>query len=310
MPIITISTDDVKETVEPAQVTSSKDAPTPSTDEDTNQSASALQETDETAKDSETLETDEAEEGESEEDNEEEKPKKKSGFQKRIDKLSKAKAAAEQEREYWRQEALKNSPQQTEKESVETRITNDGEPNADDFDDHIDYVKAVARYEYNQAKLKDETDRKQNELKSKHENKLNEHSKRVMAFAETVDDFEDVVEDIGQDYLFSPALSELILESDIGPQVLYSLGKDMKELERINSLSPLAAAREFGKLEARLSKTSEETPKEKQTKPTTKAPAPLKTVGTKSSGMKKSLEDMTQKEYERERERQIASRYS
>jgi hypothetical protein len=76
---------------------------------------------------------------------------------------------------------------------------------------------------------------------------------------------------------------------------MYELASDLKEFKRINSLPPLAIAREIGKLELKLSKPSEE---KQEIKKTTNAPKPLTPVGSKSAPVKKSPDEMSQKEYE------------
>jgi hypothetical protein len=107
----------------------------------------------------------------------------------------------------------------------------------------------------------------------------------------------EFIEEYG-DINFSPALEESILHSEVGPAVVYELAKNKKELDRINSLPPLAAAREFGKLEAKLLAKSE-SPKE-EIKKQTKAPKPIEPVGGKSGGaIRRSVydENLPFKEY-------------
>jgi hypothetical protein len=83
---------------------------------------------------------------------------------------------------------------------------------------------------------------------------------------------------------------------------MYELAKNRKEYERINSLNALAMAREIGKIEAKLSR-SKTTEAQEEIKKITKAPAPLKPVGSKSSGISnKSPDEMDFHEYKKWRE--------
>ena len=66
---------------------------------------------------------------------------------------------------------------------------------------------------------------------------------------------------------------ETIGDSDFGPHVVYHLAKHPETVRRINELSPLAAAREIGRIEASLS-----TPAAPREKPASKAPAPITPV--------------------------------
>ena len=88
-------------------------------------------------------------------------------------------------------------------------------------------------------------------------------------FAETVEDYRDVV--FNESLPITPAMAEVIQESDDGPALAYHLGKNPDLAARIAALPPIAAAREMGRLEARLSAE-----KEKAKAPVvSKAPPPV-----------------------------------
>jgi hypothetical protein len=101
------------------------------------------------------------------------------------------------------------------------------------------------------------------------------------AFAKDHPDFAERV--YGPDLHFTDAVSELLTESDLGPQLAYHLAQNPDELSRIARLPPAAAGREIGKLEVKLT-PAEAPPKEEtdadetaraQAPPaTTKAPPP------------------------------------
>ena len=71
-------------------------------------------------------------------------------------------------------------------------------------------------------------------------------------------------------------MAQTIQSSDIGPDLIYHLGSNPKEAERISRLSPLLQAREIGKIEARL---AADPPARK----TTSAPAPIAPVTARST---------------------------
>ncbi len=68
----------------------------------------------------------------------------------------------------------------------------------------------------------------------------------------------------------SPAMADAIMDSDKGHEIAYHLGKNPAEAARIAKLSPVAAIREIGKLEDKLSKLPPKT--------ITNAPPPIKPV--------------------------------
>jgi len=86
------------------------------------------------------------------------------------------------------------------------------------------------------------------------------------------------------------------------------LAKDKAEFDRINSLNPIAAAKEFGKIESKISANSSEE-KKPEPKKITKAPQPIVPVGSKGGSASKSIDDpnISQKEYERLRREQMRS---
>ena len=72
-------------------------------------------------------------------------------------------------------------------------------------------------------------------------------------------------------------MAQTIQSSDIGPELAYHLGTNPKEAERISRLTPLAQAREIGRLEAKLIA-------EPVTKKVSSAPAPIAPVVPRSIG--------------------------
>ena len=89
------------------------------------------------------------------------------------------------------------------------------------------------------------------------------------------DDFEQVA--YNPKLPITETMAQTIQASDIGPDVIYHLGSNPKEAERIARLSPLLQAREIGKIEARLASSP-------PAKKTTNAPAPIAPVTARTSG--------------------------
>jgi hypothetical protein len=206
---------------------------------------------------------------ESEETQEEVKPKKKGGYQKKLERAS----LALSEREQRIQELEAKLAEQTAK-----AVSLPKEPNIADFESQSEYTKAVAKWtlatERAEAKAQEEKLEQQKEAR----NLQSAYNTKLQEFVKTAPDFEDAMDEI-EHVKINDALGKAIITSDMAPAVMYELAKNPKELERINALPPLAAAREIGKLELKLS-----TPKT-ETKTTTKAPAPIKTVNAKSGGI-------------------------
>lgn len=262
---------------------------------------------------SESLEASESDEDAGEpKETEQDKPKKKSGWQKRIDKLHSRITAASQEAEYWKKVALQKQedPSKSSKsdEPKATKAADVSKPNPDDFESHAEYVEAVADWKAEQKlRARDEAAEKA-KLQSEFEQTQKAHIQRVKSFAEKVEDFSDVLAEV-DDIRLSPTLEHELISSENGPELMYELAKDRKELERINALHPLKIARELGKVEARIAARSSEAQKP-EPKKLTQAPKPIAPVGGTKGAVGKSIDDpnISQREYEAIRRKQIAAR--
>jgi hypothetical protein len=118
------------------------------------------------------------------------------------------------------------------------------------------------------------------------------------------DDFEQVA--YNPKLPVTETMAQTIQASEIGPDVIYWLGSNPKEADRIARLSPLLQAREIGKIEARLATNP-------PAKKTTTAPAPIAPVTARAASAPaydttdpRSVKSMSTTEWiEQERLRQI-----
>jgi hypothetical protein len=118
------------------------------------------------------------------------------------------------------------------------------------------------------------------------------------------DDFEQVA--YNPKLPVTETMAQTIQASEIGPDVIYYLGSNPKEADRIARLNPLLQAREIGKIEAKLASNP-------PAKKTTTAPAPIAPVTARTSGSPaydttdpRSVKSMSTSEWiEQERLRQI-----
>lgn len=233
----------------------------------------------------------------------EQKPKKKqNGFKKRISKLT-------NERDYWRDVALRNQsqaqPQETQKPEPQVEAKPDlaTRPKAEDFENHDDYVIALSKWSYAEEKRNDERKSREQSAKTEWQSKIKAHNERVQKFAEEHDDFNQVVNSVRVP--MPVAIQQAIVESEASAQLMYSLSKDQKELQRICQLPLVSALKELGKLEAKLTPQAPNS----SVKKTTMAPKPVNPVRTKGSVVTKSLSDpdLPFKDFERMRNEQRKS---
>lgn len=270
-------------------------------------------ETEEAEEDGASEESDAGRESETEDQTEaKDKPKKKGGFQRRIDKLNAAKSAAQQEADYWKREALKYQGATEPKKEPQADVTKpasvEGKPSPDGYDTHAEYVEALTDWKTEQKFKEREQKAEKDRLIAEQASVAKSYTERAQAFAKEHPDFDEVIAD-ADGVPVSSTVRGLILESDNGPALAYELAKNPEELERISKLGPMATAREIGKIEARLAAQSSD-PKT-ETKKITKAPNPLAPVGAGGKGSTPKLitdPNLSQAEYERLRMEQIKKR--
>lgn len=225
------------------------------------------------------------------------------GFKKRVDKLNAR--LSEKDKEILRLQTElsgKQAADKTEplKQAAKAKSEND-EPSADDFTDHIAYVKALTRWEVGQTNKANETKSKEAQAVTEWRKTISDHETRVDAFEADHADFAEKMKSIG-DIPVNLAVQDAILRSENGPELMYALANHREEYERIAELPHLEAARELGKFEAKY--VSSDSPTETKTITTSKAPLPLKTVSAKSSGAQKSPDAMEYQEYKKWRQAQ------
>ena len=150
----------------------------------------------------------------------------------------------------------------------------DEKPQPSQFSDAFEYAEALAEYTADQriANMKrEEAEAKQAEERQK---VINQWSSKVEAAKANLPDFDDIV--ASSDVVVNDDIRDAILESDVGPQILYHLAENDEIAKKIAGLSPKQALREIGKLEARF----EVKPEAEKPAPIvrSKAPAPIQPI--------------------------------
>lgn len=280
------------------------------TEGENNSDNSGESEKDETKEASQAEDSNESDDEESEEDDEESeetregKPKKKSGFKKRIERFQRRLSEKDQEIEFLRRQMDKGGKTETpnpneKQDTIHAQHEND-KPKEEDFETLAEYTEALTDWKVDKALAARDAKARETETKSAYQKQVESFQSKCREFSQTQSDFADVLEDVG-DINVSVGLEQAIITSDIGPELIYELAQDRKEYERINNLSPIAAAKEIGRIEQRLANRKESSSQKTQTR-TTKAPAPPNPVGTQSrQTTSKKLTDpnLSQAEFEK-----------
>lgn len=151
----------------------------------------------------------------------------------------------------------------------------DKAPREEDFNgDWGKYIAATAAYEAAKAVKgtleQDKRSASETRVAELQSEVLADFEERKEEFKAKAKDFDDVVSSfVDKGGKFSDAVRDLVLDSDVGPQLTYHLAKNPAIANRLNSLPPLQAAKEIARIEDTLSKAPAKA---------TKAPAPLTDV--------------------------------
>lgn len=202
----------------------------------------------------------------SEEQKPEEKHKRAGGWQRKIDRLERENAALI---------AKLTAPPSGQPPAATAPAGGTAEDKA------AEYFRALARQELAAAKAEEQ----QMEAQAQFERRMREAQAAHP-------DFDEVI--LSADAPVSPALRQVILTSEHGPDIMYQLASNPAELARLSALPPLDAARAIGRLEAKLPSS---TPAPK-TKPSVRPPAPPTTVNGSPASTRR-LEDLPMSEYKR-----------
>lgn len=264
-----------------------------------------------------TVDHDSEEETESADESEkDDKPSKKGkgGFQRRIDKLNARIADKDREAQYWRDLALKNGKEAPAIEKSAEKVaalkeTDSTKPDPGSFDTHAEYVEALTDWKIDQKEKAKAVDQQKSKLLSERDALLKAHQERLKSFADKVADFGESIDNL-DDVPVSAEFQEIILSSENGPALLYELAKNKDEALRISKLPTIAAARELGKIEAKIVAAQAAAETKSEPKKTTSAPKPLDPVGKSTGAVAKSITDpeIPFSEYERIRREQIKRR--
>lgn len=150
----------------------------------------------------------------------------------------------------------------------------DTEPQPSQFSDAFEYAKALAEFSTEKALAERDRQVAQQREQEAQQKIIQSWAQKVQEAKADLPDFDDLV--ASSDVVVNNAVRDAILESDVGPQILYHLAENNDLAKRIASLSPNAALREIGRLEAKFDVKVDT----KQTAPVvrSKAPAPIQPI--------------------------------
>lgn len=220
-------------------------------------------------------------------DTPEQQPEEKKFSQAELDAMI-TKRLAKEQRKWEREQQSKQAPIKAPSQTLFS---------ADQFESPEAYAEALAVKKADELIVFREQQKQHTEL-------LEAYHDREEQARDKYDDFEQVA--YNPKLPITTVMADTIRASDVGPEVAYYLGTNVKETERIARLPPILQAKEIGRIEAKLADNP-------PVRRSTSAPAPITPVTARSSNNPsydttdpRSIKNMSTSEWiEAERARQM-----
>lgn len=220
-------------------------------------------------------------------------------------KLEKRFSELTKQREQLRKEA---EAERSKREELETRLkalesqaaprqeqSRDDKPKPDQFVDAFEYAEALADWSAENAVMRARQEDIEKKVQEERQKVISTWNTRLESTKSELPDYDEMV--ASSDVVVSDQVRDAILESEVGPRILYHLAENPEIAEKISKSSLITALREIGKLEARFEKNE---PKEVKTVAVkSKAPAPISPIkaGTSEQVVITDTDKMTYAQY-------------
>ncbi len=210
---------------------------------------------------------------------EERKPNPK--LEKRFSELTKQREQLRKEAE---SERARNIELETRLKALESQAapkeqSRDEKPKPDQFVDAFEYAEALADWSAENAVMRARQEDVEKKIQEERQKVLQTWNTRLESTKAELPDYDDML--TSSDVVVSNEVRDAILESDVGPRILYHLAENPKVAEKITKSSLIAALKEIGKLEARFEKN--EPSEVKTVAKKSNAPAPISPLKGTSS---------------------------
>ena len=157
----------------------------------------------------------------------------------------------------------------------------DVKPKPDDYKDAFEYAEALSEWSAEQALLRREQEVKQKEVEAQRQTVIKTWQQKLEATIAELPDYQEMV--ASSTVSVNDTIRDAILESDVGPRILYELASDDEMAEKLSTMTTASALKLIGKLEAKFEKTEEPAKAEKKTVAAkSKAPEPIRPLRSTS----------------------------
>jgi hypothetical protein len=147
-------------------------------------------------------------------------------------------------------------------------------PSPDDFKDAFEYAESLAQWSAEQALAKRDQEIKQKEVEAKRETVIQTWQQKLEATKAELPDYEVMV--ASSSVSVNDTVRDAIIESDVGPRILYELASNDELAEKLTNMTTASALKLIGKLEAQFEKTDAPVAEKKTVAAKSKAPEPIR----------------------------------
>lgn len=139
------------------------------------------------------------------------------------------------------------------------------EPKPEQFKDAFEYAKALAEWSADNALRKRDVEEAEKQSKAEQDRVVETFRARAATFKAATPDYDAVI--AASNVTVGDEIRQAILDSDVGPQLLYHFAQNPADADRLRTMKLGPALRELGKLEAKM--------------PSAKAPGPAEAPASK-----------------------------
>jgi len=181
----------------------------------------------------------------------------KKSAQQRINEITKARYEAERLAAYWKGIA-EGSRSQTQQIPEPAARESAAKPNLADYTNYETYIEALTDWKTTQKVTEAMHNQRAATTQERQQAEALELARgwasKQESARKSIPDYDEVLG--GAETVVAPYVTDAILTSDRGPEVAYHLAKNPALADKLNKLGPIAAAREIGRIEAALEKSS------------------------------------------------------
>lgn len=173
-------------------------------------------------------------------------------------KEAEAQAAAERARREEleaRLAALENRQAPQQPAQAEPVAQADAEPQPHEYSDAFEYAKALAKWSSDQAVKRVKAEEAERKAAEQRTQVVSAWAERINAAKAALPDFDDMV--TSSEVQVTDAVRDAIMESEVGPRILYHLAENPELGKKLAGMSVAAQLREIGKLEGRFETKAE-----------------------------------------------------